>query len=400
MKDFFRILKYVKPYLGYAGINIFFNILNIVFSLVSITMIIPFLGLLFSTQEKVYDPAPLGFSASAIKENFYALITTIIDDKGEVEALVFVCILILVMFFFRNLCRYLALYFLSPIRNGVVCDLRNDLNKKILSLPISFFTEKRKGDITARMTTDLVEIEWSVMSSLEMFFKDPLNIIIFLIALIIISPGLTLFVIVLFPITGFLIALIGKSLKRSSAKGQNKMGELLSIIDENLSGLRIIKAFDAEKIIQQNNITFKWENDFDAFYPILVENKKRHNAKPTHSLNELKKIDKILPGRLELLLMYTNKQAIGGSLIINVNNETGIIFYNMVDYDYLKLQPAVLQTMEAIRHAAKNNLHYLDFGVSQDPMAENPLTPSRSLIKFKEETGAFTIIRKAYKKTF
>ena len=155
-----------------------------------------------------------------------------------------------------------------------------------------------------------------------------------------------------------------------------------------------------EKIIQQNSITFKWENDFDTFYPILMENKKRHNAKPTHSLNELKKIDKILPGRLEILLMYTNKQAIGGSLIINVNNETGIIFYNMVDYDYLKLQPAVLQTMEAIRHAAKNNLHYLDFGVSQDPMAENPLTPSRSLIKFKEETGAFTIIRKAYKKTF
>ena len=155
-----------------------------------------------------------------------------------------------------------------------------------------------------------------------------------------------------------------------------------------------------EKIIQQNSITFKWENDFDTFYPILMENKKRHNAKPTHSLNELKKIDKILPGRLELLLMYTNNQAIGGSLIINANNETGIIFYNMVDYDYLKLQPAVLQTMEAIRHAAKNNLHYLDFGVSQDPLAENPLTPSRSLIKFKEETGAFTIIRKAYKKIF
>ena len=251
MKDFFRILKYVKPYLGYAGLNISFNILNILFSLVSITMIIPFLGLLFGTQEKVYTPSDLGFSASAIKENFYAIITTIIDDRGEVEALVFVCILILVMFFCRNLCRYLALYFLSPIRNGVVCDLRNDLNKKIISLPISYFTEKRKGDITARMTTDLVEIEWSIMSSLEMFFKDPLNIIIFLITLIIISPQLTLFVIILFPITGFLIALIGKSLKKSSEKGQNKMGDLLSIINENLSGLRIIKAFDAEKIIDE-----------------------------------------------------------------------------------------------------------------------------------------------------
>ncbi|MBC8266827.1 MAG: ABC transporter ATP-binding protein [Flavobacteriales bacterium] len=251
MKDFFRILKYVKPYLGYAGLNIFFNILNILFSLVSITMIIPFLGLLFGTQEKVYNPQELGFSASAIKENFYALITNIIDDKGKVEALIFVCVLILVMFFFRNLCRYLALYFLSPIRNGVVCDLRNDLNKKIISLPLSFFTEKRKGDITSRMTTDLVEIEWSIMSSLEMFFKDPLNIIIFLITLIIISPKLTLFVVILFPITGFLIAIIGKSLKKSSEKGQSKMGDLLSIIDENLSGLRIIKAFDAEEMIHK-----------------------------------------------------------------------------------------------------------------------------------------------------
>ena len=265
MKDFFRILKYVKPYLGYAGLNIFFNILNILFSLVSITMIIPFLGLLFGTQEKVYDPAPLGFSASAIKENFYALITTIIDDKGEVEALVFVCILILVMFFFRNLCRYLALYFLSPIRNGVVCDLRNDLNKKIISLPLSYFTEKRKGDITARMTTDLVEIEWSIMSSLEMFFKDPLNIIIFLITLIIISPQLTIFVIILFPVTGFLIALIGKSLKKSSEKGQNKMGDLLSIIDENLSGLRIIKAFDAEKMIHE-----KFEKESEDYRNIMT----------------------------------------------------------------------------------------------------------------------------------
>ena len=251
MKDFFRILKYVKPYLGFAGLNIFFNILNILFSLVSITMIIPFLGLLFGTQQKVYNPIDLGFSALSVKENFYALITNIIDDKGKVEALVFVCVLILVMFFCRNLCRYLALYFLSPIRNGVVCDLRNDLNKKIISLPISYFTEKRKGDITARMTTDLVEIEWSVMSSLEMFFKDPLNIIIFLITLIIISPKLTLFVIILFPITGFLIAIIGKSLKKSSEKGQSKMGVLLSIIDENLSGLRIIKAFDAEKMIHK-----------------------------------------------------------------------------------------------------------------------------------------------------
>jgi subfamily B ATP-binding cassette protein MsbA len=266
MKDFFRILNYVKPYWFYGVLNVFFNILTIMFSLVSITMIIPFLGLLFGTQQKVYDPAPMGFSTTAIKENFYAVITSIIDDKGQVEALVFICILILALFFFRNLFRYLALFFLSPIRNGVVADIRNDLNKKIINLPLSYFTEQRKGDITARMTTDLVEIEWSIMSSLEMFFKDPLNIIIFLITLILISPQLTLFVIVLFPITGFLIARIGKSLKKSSEKGQSKMGRLLSIIDENLSGLRIIKAFNAEKSILQ-----KFEKDNADYKNIMTQ---------------------------------------------------------------------------------------------------------------------------------
>ncbi len=136
-------------------------------------------------------------------------------------------------------------------------DLRVDLHKKIVSLPLSFFTKKRKGDLTSRLTSDLVEIEWSIMSSLEMIFKDPLTIIVYLITLIIISPKLTLFVVVLFPITGIIIGLIGKSLKKSSDKGQAKMGNLLSIIDENISGLRIIKAFNIEKKI---NINFQKES--------------------------------------------------------------------------------------------------------------------------------------------
>ena len=161
------------------------------------------------------------------------------------------------MFFCRNLFRYLALYFLSPIRNGVVKDMRDELHKKMLELPIGYYTEKRKGDIISRMTADLVEIEWSIMSSLEMIFKDPLNIIIFLGTLIALSPKLTLFVIILFPITGFIIARIGKSLKQSSIKGQNQMGELLANIEENIGGLRIIKAFDSEiksqKQFEQNS---------------------------------------------------------------------------------------------------------------------------------------------------
>ena len=250
MKDFLRVLNFAKPYWIYAVFNIVFNVLTVIFSLVSITMIIPFLGLLFGTQEKVYTTSSLDFNTNSIKENFYFHITQIIDSRGQIDALFFICGLVLIMFLFRNLFRYLALYFLTPIRNGVVKDMRNALHKKILNLPLSYYTEKRKGDIISRMTTDLVEIEWSIMSSLEMIFKDPLNIIIFLLSLVFISPELTIFVVILFPIAGFLIARIGKSLKKSSEKGQNKIGELLSNIDENIRGLRIIKSFRAENIIQ------------------------------------------------------------------------------------------------------------------------------------------------------
>jgi len=252
MHYFLRIIKYLKPYTPFALLNIVANILSVLFSLVSLTMVIPFLGILFETQEKVYNPSALNLNATSIKENFYAIISSVIDDKGKVEALLFICILVLVTFFFRNLFRYLALFFLTPIRNGIVHDLRMDLHKKLISLPLPFFTEKRKGDLTARLTSDLVEIEWSIMSSLEMLFKDPLNIMIYLATLIFISPQLTLFVIILFPLTGIIIGVIGRSLKKSSDRGQNKMGELLSIIDENISGLRIIKAFNAEKHINKN----------------------------------------------------------------------------------------------------------------------------------------------------
>ena len=266
MHYFLRILKYIKPYLPFALLNILFNILSVLFSLVSLTMVIPFLGILFETQEKVYNPPPLSFDATALKENFYAIISAIVDEKGKIEALLFICILVLITFFFRNLFRYLSLYFLTPIRNGVVHDMRMDLHKKVISLPLPFFTEKRKGDITSRMTSDLVEIEWSIMSSLEMLFKDPLNIVVYLATLVFISPQLTTFVILLLPVTGLIIGVIGRSLKKSSDRGQSKMGDLLSIIDENISGLRIIKGFNAESHINKN-----FEKDSNEYKSIMTK---------------------------------------------------------------------------------------------------------------------------------
>tara|TARA_A100001037_G_C15148533_1_gene637716 strand:+ start:2343 stop:4043 length:1701 start_codon:yes stop_codon:yes gene_type:complete len=210
-------------------------------------MVIPFLNILFDSERKTYVSTELGFSPESLKENFYILINKLIDYKGKEEALLFICLLVLVAFFIRNLFRYLALFFLSPIRNGVIHDIRKDLHDKTISLPIGYFKERRKGDISSRMTNDLVEVEWSVMGCIEMIFKDPVQIIIYLTALIIISPELTLFVTIMFPVTGFIIARIGKSLRKSSKKGQRQIGKLLSIIDENISNLRVIKSLNIQK---------------------------------------------------------------------------------------------------------------------------------------------------------
>ena len=155
--------------------------------------------------------------------------------------------LVVIMFFLKNLTRYLAMYFLVPIRNGVVRDIRRDVYHKILSLPIGYFTDERKGDMMARMNNDVQEVEWGIMNSLEAAFREPLNIIVFLITMFTMSSELTTFVLVLLPIAGLIIGRIGKSLKKKSIQAQEKMGELLSNIEETLGGLRIIHAFTAEK---------------------------------------------------------------------------------------------------------------------------------------------------------
>lgn len=265
MHFFLKILKYIKSYCSYVLLNVFSNILSVIFSLFSLTLVIPFLGILFGTQEKVFQAPPLSLNASSIKENFYYLISKTIDTKGNVEALMLICVLVLSMFFLKNLFRYLALFFLTPIRNGIIHDMRMDLHKKILSLDIAYIGSKRKGDLTSRMTSDLVEIEWSIMGALEMFFKDPISIILYLSTLIFISPHLTVFVVILFPIAGILIGYIGKSLKGSSKKGQDKLAYILSIIDENIFGLRIIKTFNAEGFINS-----KFQKSSDEYRKIMT----------------------------------------------------------------------------------------------------------------------------------
>ncbi len=245
MKSFFKILRYAGPYWVYALLNVVFNILSVLFSLVSFALFIPVLQMLFH-QMAIPRTAPLlRLEINAIKDNFYFYTGQMLEKYGNEKMLIYIGLVIIILYFLKNLFRYLAMYFLAVVRNGVVKDLRNDLYLKILILPLSYFNEKRKGDIIARMTTDVQEVEWSIMSSLEMAFRDPITMITYLVTLFIISPSLTVFVLVLLPISGFIIGRIGKSLKRTSDKGQYKMGILLSMIEETISGLRIIKAFNA-----------------------------------------------------------------------------------------------------------------------------------------------------------
>ena len=248
MKKFLRILKYVTPYWKYAVLNVVSNLLSIIFSLVSFTMIIPFLSLLFGKTQLVTQSVPLTLSAQSVIQNFYYIISLLIINHGKEQALVFICIIVVVFILLRNVFRYLAMYYMAPIRNGALKDIWNDIYLKVLHLPLAYFTEKKKGDLLARATNDVHVIEISIMNSLELLFRDPLNIIIFLITLFVISPSLTLMVLLMLPLTGLLIGRIASQLRKQSGLVQKKMGNILSIFEETISSLRIIKAFNASEV--------------------------------------------------------------------------------------------------------------------------------------------------------
>jgi subfamily B ATP-binding cassette protein MsbA len=252
MKKFFGVLRYVNGYWRYAIWNIVFNILSVIFSAFSILMLLPFLRVLFSNNQADLEAvansgAQWRWSTNAMLDYLNSILAKHALSDGRVTVLVWICLFTVLAIFLKNLFRYLAMYFLAPIRNGVVRDMRNQIFKKSLELPLSYYSEERKGDIMSRMTVDVQEIEWSIMQSLEMIFREPLNIVIFLIMMVMMNPMLTMIAFILLPVSGAVIGLIGKSLRRSSAKSKAKMGLLLSIMEETLGGLRIIKGFNAER---------------------------------------------------------------------------------------------------------------------------------------------------------
>jgi len=227
--------------------NVIFNLLGAIFGAFQFATLAPVLGVLFGTQQSVAKPESWSFSVESVINNVLYLISNMIETSGKEMVLIYLGIFMIVMVILKVGFTYMASFVMVPLRNGVVCDIRNQIYNKILSLPLGFFSEERKGDIIARTTGDVQEVDNSIFNSIEMMFKDPMIIIISLCAMIYMSWSLTLFVFLMLPVVGYLIGKVGKSLKKPSMRGQNKMGELLSTIEESLSGLRIIKAFNAEK---------------------------------------------------------------------------------------------------------------------------------------------------------
>ena len=248
MNYFKKILRYALPYRKYGFLNIFFNILYALFSALSFAALIPMLDVLFDQTKKVtVKPVYQGIgNAKDYLQDYINYQVTEYAGVDQMKGLMLVIGLVLILFLLKNIFNYMAMFFITFLRNGVLRDLRNAMYKKITDLPVSYFTEKRKGDVIARITSDVLEVQHSFLSILELLVREPLTILFTIAVMFFISAKLTLFVFLFIPIAGFIISRIGKSLKKQSDRVQKEQGEFLSIVEETLSGLRIIKAFTSE----------------------------------------------------------------------------------------------------------------------------------------------------------
>lgn len=332
MKDFLRILRrFVPPYKRYLVGNILFNILSAILNLFSFALIIPILQILFKIDKGVYTYMPVVVdwanwdSVKALpeiwKNNFFWFVSDLIEREGGSFTLIILGVFLVVMTFLKVASMYLAFYMMIPIRTGVVRDIRNQINRKITQLSLGFFSEERKGDILARVSGDVNEIEASIMSSLDMLFKNPILISIYLIGMILISWQLTLFVFILLPFAGYVMGQVGKKLKRRSLEGQQQWGALMSQIEESLGGLRIIKAFNAEKKIQD-----RFERANELFRQTTTRVYRRQQM--AHPMSEF-----LGTATIAVVLWY------GGSLILSNNSSIDaatfiyylVIFYSIIN---------------------------------------------------------------------
>src|SRR5690554_2222271 len=331
MKEFFKIAwRFLRPYKHLLGLNFVFNLLSALFAVFSIALIIPILQIIFQMESKVYEFQanavslfPFQFDVSALQNNLYYYITLYKDEYGPGWALLFVGVFLVLATFLKVGTTFLASYTSVGLRNGVVRDLRRLLYDKILALPMAFFSSERKGDIISRSTGDVQEVENSIMASLDLVLKNPVLIVVYLVTLLIFSVELTLFVMVMLPIAGFIIGRIGKSLKKKSKRGQEKMGVILGVLEETLSGLRIIKAFNAEKRMNE-----RYSHEIEDYRHIM--NRLMRRRELAHPVSELL-------GTIVMVMVVW----FGGTLILSTENHLDpATFMSYVGVFYLIIQPA------------------------------------------------------------
>ncbi len=337
MKDFWRLLvRFVPPYKKYLFLNIFFNFLAAFLTLFSFALIIPILEMLFKVKESVYEYMPIGSASlkDVAMNNFYWVTQECITQWGAIGTLALLAGMLVIMTALKTGTTYLSSYFVIPMRAGIVRDIRNFVYDKIVILPISYFTTERKGDVMARMTGDVAEIENSIMSSLDMLFKNPVMIIVCLGMMIMISWQLTLFVLVLLPIAGAIMGKVGKRLKRKSLQGQQQWGVLMSNIEETLGGLRVIKAFNAE-----DKVKYRFHEGNQRFYSITTSVQRRQSL--AHPMSEFL-------GTLTIAIVL----CFGGTLILSGTssmNAASFIYYMVIFYSIINPAKDLSKAMYSIQ---------------------------------------------------
>ena len=358
MNYFGKILKFGLPYKKFAFLNVFFNILYALFSALSYVAMIPMMQILFGTTKQTFEP-PVYNEVEGIKsyvEGFfnYKITQYMSEDSGK--ALMFVIATIITLFFLKNIFNYLAMFFITFLRNGVLKDLRNALYKKTTALPVSFFSEKKKGDLMARISSDVLELQHSFLSVLELIVRDPLTIIFSLIVMFTFSTKLTLFVLIFIPISGAIISQIGKSLKKKSGRVQEEQGEFLSILEETIGGIKIIKAFNSENIFNK-----KFSDSTQRFFKYSNDLLNRQNmASPVSEFLGILVIS--------ILLWY------GGKMVLLDQTLNGAIFLSYMGLAYNILTPAkgISRSLYNIKKGDAAAQRVLEILEANDDMADDP----------------------------
>ncbi len=335
MKSLKTIFKYIKNYPGLVAAYFSFNVLSAIFGLVSLGMLSPFLMVIFK-QEDTFKKVT-GNSSGALnmldtlKEKLHGLMQT---PGGSSKALLLLCLIIFLAIILKNLFTYLSMYFLNPIRNRILNDMRRNMYEKILKLPVGYFSEQRKGDVMSKLSNDLADVEGSTISVMESIFREPIVVIFSLVWLVVLSPQLTLFLLIFLPVAGFVLGRIGRSLKKQNVAVLQQFGSIFSTIEETLGGIRIIKAFNAEAKIQKK---FNSENE-NLFRLKNRANRRRDLASP---VSEAMGVTAVL-----CILYY------GGRLVLANDSSMSL---NAGDFiSYIAIFSQMIQPLKALSNASYN----------------------------------------------